>query len=560
MKGKKITTGNYFEVIDQIGFENLPQALKESHMAIIAKTNEGEDWSGDADFKSMYNLAFEKLSELLKSEKSLSGTYFESDNHIAVEFIKEFISMADKTIYREDLDKFITKLQSAINSGIINKKSDFAKEINQLQALVISLFNSIDKSVKVKLKPETRKMLHAVISKAEAQEKITKKKAKKSKDGMAGIAESNHEKASSSKHKNENIMCSTDFTNLQFNAIGFTGKWLDFIGDPAPGFTAMVFGMPKMGKSYLCVDFAGYLARNHGKVLYVAKEEKLDATLQKKLKDKDVAHVNLFVADALPKDLSSYDFIFLDSVNKLGLLPKDLDKLKVDNKGKSFIYIFQATKGGKFKGNNEFQHDVDVVIEVPEQGKAVQFGRFNQGGELNIFPETSQDLTSSENVSMLAGVKPNKMNNKKVKVPKWTQPEHLSPKDHADLWYVNNLYEEGKFEAALRFASNLDTAVREEIPAHIWKEIGGKLTKMGEEKLKRDQTKAASKKLKNYDDRSDELNPQFIFSLTATQLLCEAIKGEFDINYLMRKELANRGVDLEGKWVGFPKAQEIHNV
>jgi predicted ATP-dependent serine protease len=148
----------------------------------------------------------------------------------------------------------------------------------------------------------------------------------------------------------------------------------------------MVFGMPKMGKSYLCVDFAGYLARNHGRVLYVAKEEKLDKTLQDKLKEKDVAHENLTVADGIPADLSPYDFIFLDSVNKLGLTPKDLEKLKSQNKGRSFIYVFQATKGGKFKGNNEFQHDVDVVIEVPEIGKAVQYGRFNQGGEIEIFP------------------------------------------------------------------------------------------------------------------------------------------------------------------------------
>lgn len=140
-----------------------------------------------------------------------------------------------------------------------------------------------------------------------------------------------------------------------------------------------------MGKSYLCVDFAGYLARNHGRVLYVAKEEKLDKTLQDKLREKDVAHENLTVADGLPADLSPYDFIFLDSVNKLGLTPRDLELLKAKNKGKSFIYVFQATKAGKFKGNNEFQHDVDVVIEVPEQGKAVQFGRFNQGGELSIF-------------------------------------------------------------------------------------------------------------------------------------------------------------------------------
>jgi hypothetical protein len=112
------------------------------------------------------------------------------------------------------------------------------------------------------------------------------------------------------------------------------------------------------------------------------------------MKEKGVEHENLTFADGIPTDLNAYDFIFLDSVNKLGLTPKDLEKLKADNKGKSFIYVFQATKGGKFKGNNEFQHDVDVVVEVPELGKAIQFGRYNQGGEMYVFPESTSDSLS----------------------------------------------------------------------------------------------------------------------------------------------------------------------
>jgi len=96
------------------------------------------------------------------------------------------------------------------------------------------------------------------------------------------------------------------------------------------------------------------------------------------------------VSDFLPDDLSEYDFIILDSVNRMGLSPEDLQELKAKNAGKSFIFIFQTTKEGKFRGGNEFQHDVDVVIEVPEQGKAIQFGRFNQGGEIDIFPNSSQ--------------------------------------------------------------------------------------------------------------------------------------------------------------------------
>ncbi|HLG34800.1 MAG TPA: AAA family ATPase, partial [Bacteroidia bacterium] len=181
------------------------------------------------------------------------------------------------------------------------------------------------------------------------------------------------------------LMSSMDFADMEFNSIGLTDKWRELMGDPAPGFTAMVFGKPKTGKSYLCVEFAGYLARNHGKVLYVAREEGLDKTLQIKLNDKNVKHENLFVSDYLPENLSEYDFIFLDSVNKLGLSAQDLDVLRKSNPGKSFIFVFQTTKDGNFRGKNEFQHDVDVVIEVAEKGKAVQFGRYNQGGEMSIF-------------------------------------------------------------------------------------------------------------------------------------------------------------------------------
>ena len=98
-----------------------------------------------------------------------------------------------------------------------------------------------------------------------------------------------------------------------------------------------------------------------------------------------VKHPNLFVSDYLPNDLSQYDFVFIDSVNKMELQPNDLDELKANNPAVSFIYIFQTTKEGNFRGANSFQHDVDVVIEVPQKGKATQNGRFNQGGEMQIF-------------------------------------------------------------------------------------------------------------------------------------------------------------------------------
>jgi DNA replication protein DnaC len=189
----------------------------------------------------------------------------------------------------------------------------------------------------------------------------------------------------SNKPPRNTILSSQQVLNLKSDKLNFSGKWLNFIGNPSRGFTAMIYGKPKFGKSYLAMDFAGYLARSHGKVLYVAYEEGFDDTLKQKLQDKNVTHPNLFVSDYLPSNLSAYDFVFIDSVNKATLSPENLDAIERRNPKIGFVYIFQTTKDGNFKGGMEYKHNVDVVIEVPEKGIASQYGRYNQGGDMKIF-------------------------------------------------------------------------------------------------------------------------------------------------------------------------------
>ena len=63
-----------------------------------------------------------------------------------------------------------------------------------------------------------------------------------------------------------------------------------------------------------------------------------------------------------------------------------------------------------------------------------------------------------------------------------------------------------------------------------------------------------------YAKRKDDENPEFVFSLTNTKVLTEALQGEFDLVYLVRRELANRRLDSKGKWVGFDEAKKIHRV
>ena len=51
----------------------------------------------------------------------------------------------------------------------------------------------------------------------------------------------------------------------------------------------------------------------------------------------------------------------------------------------------------------------------------------------------------------------------------------------------------------------------------------------------------------------DELNQDFILSSTFTELLLKIVKGEIDTKELAKRELENRGLDINGKWVGFGK-------
>jgi hypothetical protein len=361
-------------------------------------------------------------------------------------FIKRYVNLDGKTKTKEDILRFINSLQKAIVEKRIRKTSPYAEQIKYVQERLIDVYNSMATKIKLELKRETYDALNKITGEEKVMVSIGFIKRYISMNGKGGMKEKAktlleqinrayekgkitdndpyiveiHElkknlkafitdktiKALEIEQATLNglegilgcacnslngiegkpaIMNSMDFARIEFDTLGFSCKWLELIGDPSSNFTAMVYGKPKMGKSYLCIDFAGYLARNHGKVLYVAKEEGLDMTLQKKLNDKAVAHPNLFVSSFLPASLGSYDFIFLDSVNRLNLEPNDLNRLKSSNPTKSFIFIFQSTKDGNFRGANSFQHDVDVVIEVPEKGKAVQMGRFNQGGEILIF-------------------------------------------------------------------------------------------------------------------------------------------------------------------------------
>lgn len=179
------------------------------------------------------------------------------------------------------------------------------------------------------------------------------------------------------------IVSSGELLAMDFQTIGLQGKYKQLIGDPSVGFTAMVYGLPKSGKSTMCLDFANYLASHHGKVLYCAIEEGFGYTLKEKIERLKAHHSNLYITDRVPENLNDFQFVFIDSVSKAGMDVNAIDQLRKMHPDTSFIFIYHTTKEGNFKGVNEHAHEVDVIIQV-EKGKASSTGRFSAGGVMEI--------------------------------------------------------------------------------------------------------------------------------------------------------------------------------
>jgi hypothetical protein len=193
--------------------------------------------------------------------------------------------------------------------------------------------------------------------------------------------------------KNNIVLSSLAVNTQDIPVYELTTPYKDFIGNPTINFSAIIYGLPKSGKSNFAIAFASYLVKTIGKVLYVASEEGLvSRPLQEKIRYNLAENKDLYFTGATDLNgikeaikTNDYKFVFIDSINRANLSADDLEKLKAGNKDKAFISIMQSTKGGDFKGAQEFAHNCDIVINVSD-GIASQVGRFNGASQMNIFP------------------------------------------------------------------------------------------------------------------------------------------------------------------------------
>ena len=278
---------------------------------------------------------------------------------LSVALLKAYVALNGKRDIKDKAERLFNRIKKAVEQGKITKSDKYANKLNEAFG---TLKNYIDGNPAM-----------LTINKTQL-------------NGLMGIlGEDLFQKKSLNGYDDDNgmIVSSGELLAMDFQTIGLKGKYKELIGDPSVGFTAMVYGLPKSGKSTMCLDFANYLAANHGKVLFCAVEEGFGYTLKEKIERLKAHHSNLYITDRVPENISDFDFVFIDSVSKAGMDVNDIDQIRKLHPNTSFIFIYHTTKEGKFKGVNEHAHEVDVIVQV-DKGKATSTGRFNAGGSMDI--------------------------------------------------------------------------------------------------------------------------------------------------------------------------------
>lgn len=173
-----------------------------------------------------------------------------------------------------------------------------------------------------------------------------------------------------------------ELREMQHQTLAFEGKWAEFIGLPSPNFGAIIHGPPKNGKSTFALEFAHYLS-TFGKMLYVSGEEAFNASLKSRcdrLKipdDADIKFIKERDCKRIAKAIKNIHarFVIVDSAHHVKLTPAILGQWREANPKTSFIIILKSTKDGNYRGDTDWEHDVDVVISL-NNGVATSRGRF----------------------------------------------------------------------------------------------------------------------------------------------------------------------------------------
>lgn len=181
------------------------------------------------------------------------------------------------------------------------------------------------------------------------------------------------------------VVLANDLAKMNFKTISIRGKFGKLLGKLYIPFYIMIYGSRFHGKSTVALMFADELVKQHGyRVLYVANEEGAKGTMQEKVVRLSINSPIGIIEDYNPRLFKNYDVVFIDSTQTTEISHEEFKELKKQFPRTSFVIINQANRDGTSKGGTKWEHIVDAIMHIENQGATMEKNRFPEGSKETI--------------------------------------------------------------------------------------------------------------------------------------------------------------------------------
>lgn len=193
------------------------------------------------------------------------------------------------------------------------------------------------------------------------------------------------------------IISADELRKMEFHTLEFEGQWNSLLGKPVSNFHMLVTGPPKSGKSHFALQFANYL-KEFGSVIYVAVDESLSLSIQRKIIRNDIYGIDLSRAKNKNEiqyviKKGRYDFVIIDSASQAKLSAVDIEEMQLAFQNVSFVNIFLNTKDEYIREKENFKQYCDIAVSI-YNGIATAKGRYKPIGEYDIFQNISNEIAN----------------------------------------------------------------------------------------------------------------------------------------------------------------------
>lgn len=303
----------------------------------------------------------ERLTEIVESFHPL----------VSVALLKRYVNIAGKTNQPEKIKRLKDDINRAIKLKKITPSDAYYQQITRILKL-------IEKHPKVAfIEPQELKGLGFIIPAIAAGATsaivthVLDKKKKAPAENLSG----------------PEVMSISEAKNKKYEPIGFTGKFLELIGDACWPTSLFLYGNGGSGKSGLCLQLSDELSKKGKRILYVAGEQFNTPSFTKLLNLVNITGGDNFkiVKSLNTLPIADFDVVVIDSKESVGMKSsEDFKTLRDTYPDKLYIITSQGTKSGDFRGDEKWQNEVETMIYCKDLIASTMNEKNRWGGKAEV--------------------------------------------------------------------------------------------------------------------------------------------------------------------------------